>query len=539
MKRDTLIAFGLFALAFWHFLGFIEDPNRDRIGYHRDEARWIHRSYFIEEFFHPNSPTWSGDNILTLGQPPLGSYLMGIGLWIQGRELGPNGFYDFNHNAAWNEARGNVPAWEDLYAGRRTNAFVGALTVAIVYLIVRKLAGRAGGVVGALVLIPHPLNTYLTTFAGSDALLVFLVAAAALLSIYLAERPTWPKAIGLGILIGLGGATKLTPIALAFPLAALGVALLAYDLPRRLRAANAPVEPGLKRVPRWRRLLATVDGEERALGWMLLTLPAVAFATFIAVYPYLWADPIANSKKLFDYRSSEMANQSDIWENTRVDGPIEALQRVRSQLGGRTSTSRWLSEEIAVRFDRAPYWPDLDLKFGALGILLLGGWAMMYGPKSPATLALIIVAGEAGLIILFMQVDFNRYHLPILLTLAVGVGFFFGQVWNAFAAAGRTYESWRTRGRRHSSHRARHSGQMGQTSQGSLSLPANASVAVPKSSGSGGGGGASPTTAILGAANRTPVSPLGPIVAAVLGIGLFLGRAWLRIRTFTRSNSRV
>ncbi len=532
MKRDAIIAFGLFALAFWHFLGFVEDPDRDRIGYHRDEARWIHRSYFIEEFFHPNAPTWSGDNILTLGQPPLGSYLMGIGLWIQGRELGPNGFYDFTHNVEWNTARGNVPEWEDLYAGRRTNAFVGALTVALVYLIVRKLAGRVGGVAGALILIPHPLNTYLTTFAGSDALLIFLVAASALLSIYLAERPTWPKAIGLGILIGLGGATKLTPIALAFALAILGVAILAYDLPKRLRAANAPPEPGVKPIPRWRRLLATIDGNERALGWMLLTLPAVAFATFIAIYPYLWSDPIGNSKKLFDYRSAEMANQSDIWENTRVDGPIEALRRVRDQLGGRTSTGRWLSEEFALRFDQAPYWPGADVKLGALGILLLAGWAMMYGPKSPHALALIILAGEAGLIVLFMQVDFNRYHLPILLTLAVGVGFFVGQVWNGIAAVGHTFNTWRTRRRHHATHLALPSGQPG---HGSASLPANAAVSVTEPSRPLGPGGASASAAIVSGANRNTVSHIGPILAAVLGIGLLLlGRAWLRIRSFTR-----
>ena len=218
-----------------------------------------------------------------------------------------------------------------------------------------------------------------------------------------------------------------------------------------------------------------------------------------------------------------MANQSDIWENTRVDGPIEALNRVRDQLGGRTSTSRWLSEEIAARFDRAPYWPDLDLKFGVLGILLLGGWAMMYGPKSPHALALIIVAGEAGLIVLFMQVDFNRYHLPILLTLAIGVGFFAGQVWNAIAAAGRTYEGWRTRGRRHPrpTHLALPSGQSrpSESGQGSVSFPAN--------------------TAYVSGPNRHTISPVGPILATVLSVGLFLGRAWLRLRTITRPNTRL
>ncbi len=558
MKRDTLLALGLFALAFWHFLGFVEDPDRDKMGYHRDEARWIHRSYFLEELFHPNSPTWSGANILTLGQPPLGSYLMGIGLWVQGRELGPNGFYDFGHNVAWNEARGNVPDWPDLYAGRRTNAFVGALTVVLVYLIGRKLAGRVGGVAGALVLIPHPLNTYLTTFAGSDALLIFLVAAAALLAIFLAERPTWLKAIGLGVLIGLGGATKLTPIALAFPLAALGVAILAYDLPKRLRAASSRADGAnasqatvptsrTNPLPLLKRLLATVDGDERALGWMLLTLPVVAFATFIAIYPFLWSDPIGNTKLLFNYRSEEMANQAELYTNTQVAGPIEAIERVRDQLGGRTSTGRWLSEQIALRFDRAPYWPGADIKLGVLGLALLAAWAMMFGPKSPHALALIIVGGEAGLIILFMQVDFNRYHLPILLTLAVGVGFFAGQAWNALATLGRAYETWRTRGRStaSSAHLALPSG----PTPSAAALPSNLSAVNQITI-----GGTSPaprpgptrprpsgwiptSVTVLNVTNRPAASPSRPIIAAILGLGLLLARIWIRLRALTRPNT--
>lgn len=541
MRRDTVIALAVFCLAFWHFLANV--PRLDNVNQgvllHRDEARWIHRSFFIRDLFHPNSPTWGGDNLLTLGQPPLGNYIIGLGLLIQGRELEPNGFYDFKHNMAWNRQHGNVPSDADLFAARRTIAFVGALTVMLVFLIGRRLANRVAGVAGALLLIPHPLNLYLTTFAGSDEILICLVAAAALAAIALAERPTWWRAIILGALIGLGGATKLTPLLLALPLAALGAALLAYGLPKRLQAATALGEASLRKIPLWRRLLGTVDGEEHALGWMLLAQPIIAFATFVLIYPYLWWNPIGNTKKLFDFRTQEMESQAEIYPNTQVSGPIEALRRVRTQLGIRDSTANWLSEQLQERFNHTFHHSNLDIYFGFLGICLLAGWALMYGPRSKHALGGIVIAGEAALIIIGMQVDFNRYHLPILLCVAVGVGFFFGQVWNAISGGGRLLQLWwsrRTASRRFLVPALPETSAVLPPLPETLGDPSTPPAASVRSADSARRSGWSPASlGILAVHEGEDVNRRRPyLLGAALSAGLFVARAWLRLRQVTR-----
>ena len=58
---------------------------------------------------------------------------------------------------------------------------------------------------GALCFVFHPLTIYLSTFAGSDAALVFFIALSALLAARLAENPGWLRAILLGAAIRLGG----------------------------------------------------------------------------------------------------------------------------------------------------------------------------------------------------------------------------------------------------------------------------------------------------------------------------------------------
>jgi hypothetical protein len=556
--RDTLqdlaLALALFALAFWHFLA--EVPFTE---FHRDEARWLHRSYFLEELRYPESDLWRTDSLLTLGQPPLGNYLMGIGLLVQGRELRPNGFYDFRHNLAWNRARGNVPGPEDLEAGRRTNAFIGAITVLVVYLIGRRLANRVAGVVGALILIPHPLNVYLSTFAGSDALLVCLVALAGLVAIALADRPTWPKAILLGILLGLGGATKLSPILLSLPLAGLGLALVLYDLPNRLRkgAPGAQGAQGALDERTWgtRGTRGRVGGarrhslsfssvllllrplrprgprrpldRQRDLGWMLLTLPVVAFAAFVLVYPYLWPDPWGRTDRLFDFRTQEMEAQGEIWENTSVNGPFEAIDRVEGQLGVRTSTSRWLAAEVLKRFDRTWDKPDLDLKLGTLGLALLALWALMYGPRSRYALAILVIGGEAALILVGMQVDFDRYHLPILLAVVVGVGFLAGQLWHGVGLLAAALVARRPR-RSRLTFAPAGAADIGGLS--SLDIAAGTAAIRPAIRPE-----PSPADAWSLTAQAAPSRSRPLLLAVALGLGVLIGHSWAGLRALTRN----
>ncbi|MGH2603264.1 MAG: glycosyltransferase family 39 protein, partial [Dehalococcoidia bacterium] len=217
MTRDWLIATGLFLLALGLNLGAVEQSPL-----HPDETRWLHRAHYLRNLTDPFGPTWR-DGYLTRGQPPLGSYLMGAGLVVQGRDLETNGVWEFRHDEALNRARGNMASPADLAAGRRTNAVVGALAVAVVYLAGALLTNRIGGVAGALLLATHPLMLLLSSQALSDALLVLCLAVALLAGCRLGTRPDWRSAFVLGIALGLGGATKLSPLLLSLPLAGLGL----------------------------------------------------------------------------------------------------------------------------------------------------------------------------------------------------------------------------------------------------------------------------------------------------------------------------
>ena len=245
-RWDALLAGLVFLVALWVNLSAVAMTE-----FHRDEARWVHRANFLEELRNPTGEFWR-ESELMIGQPPLGSYLMGLGLTLQGRDLDTNGFYDFHFGPDWNRRHGTMPDESDLAAARRTNSVVGALIAVCVYLIARGLSNPVAGIAAAALLVPHPLSIYLSSLAGSDALVTLLVVLATLAAMALANRPTWPRAILLGVLLGLGGSAKLSPLALAIVLAAAGMVLLVHGWRGSSRGARH-------------------DG---VLGWRLVVQPA-------------------------------------------------------------------------------------------------------------------------------------------------------------------------------------------------------------------------------------------------------------------------
>jgi hypothetical protein len=420
--RDGLVALALGIVAFWQLL-----PAVATTPFHRDEARWLHRASYLREWRDPLGPRWqdggypagegTADELNRMrGQPPLGSYLIGLGLLLQGRDLSTNGFWNMERDEAWNAARGNVPDAADLRAGRRTSVAVAALTVAVVYLLGRRLTSRVGGATGALLLAFHPLLLDTATRAWADPLLVLLVALAALAAVRLGERPSRGRALLLGALLGLGGATKLSPLLVALPLGAFGAALL---LAARLGGRPADVR----------------------VGRHLLAVPLVAFAVFVAVYPYLWRDPLGHTRNLFAYRIGSFQGQATNWPESGVPTRTEALRRVGAQLSYGSSTSGRLAAAAArspaIPIRRAGSGVDLDLLLAVAGGLLLTALAVGRGVGSGPLLALAVLGGQAAVTVLGMRVDYARYHLPVLLAVAVCAGAALGWAWGAAVGVGR------------------------------------------------------------------------------------------------------
>jgi hypothetical protein len=354
-----------------------------------DESRWLSRAHYIAALADPFGPTWA-DQYMTRGQPPLGSYAMGIGLLAQGRDLETNAPWDFSLTWEQNIALGHKPIPEDLTAGRRTSAALVALTaVALIGVARVYLTMQWAIATGALYAI-HPFTSYIGSIAMSDALFGLLIALAAWAAAAFARTPSWSRAVLVGVLLGLGGATKLSPLAVAAGLGLAGVVAFAVTAVRRRRYM-----PG-----------------EAAYAVRSIVIAVAALLTFIVSYPYLWPNPIAHTRHLFAFRVEEMAAQSSDWPVMAVPNRVEALRRININFTERYNLSGSL---IALSGGprTAPMVRQVEFLIPLLGLVLMAGMAVRDGPYSPRALVLAVLGGQVLVTILGMRSEFDRYHVPM------------------------------------------------------------------------------------------------------------------------------
>lgn len=441
---DGTIASLLFVLSFWQNLTHIPATK-----FNPDETRWLNRAHYARDLFDPSSTTWR-DHYVTRGQPPFGSYVVGVGLLLQGRDLETNGVWKFSYDDQdeyqRNVREGNMASAADLEAGRRTSAATGALTVVVLYFLAKRLSNRVGGVAAGLFVAVHPFNRYLSSLATSDATFGLLIALSALAAAWLAARPSWPRALLLGVLLGFGGATKLSPLFVTVPVAGLGVVLLGqrwWDWRMRrvgrdtsrgdLGAAAGDAGDSVSRPYGWwpARFFALAGTRRARLGVMLVAVPVIAVVTFVAIYPYLWSDPIGRTEKLLDFRVREMRSQATRYSGLAVETRTEALQRVGEVLGTRYSTGSRLVTDFGARFDRDWETPPLDLPLALVGAELFVVLAVSRGLRSEYALVAVVLGGQVAITIMGMRSEFDRYHIPMLVAAAVCIGLLVGQGWLA------------------------------------------------------------------------------------------------------------
>jgi hypothetical protein len=410
---------------------FTSDKRTTR--FHPDESRWLNRAPHLTELRHPLSSYWA-DAYLIRGQPPMGSYLTGLGLWVQGRSLDGTGPWNFRFgndgDINWNVTYGNMPAASNLLAARNTSIAVGLLTSFFVYLIVTQLTNWIGGLIAGLFMGVHPLSVYLSTLAVSDAVFTTVVALSVLVAIRLAKRPSWGRAIALGVVFGVGSSLKLSPMFVAAGLAGVGVLILAWPLARRIRPA------------RW---IWTWLGAEtvsiRRLGWMLIALPMIAVTFFLVSYPYLWPDPIGRTRVLLEFRRDEMNSQARIWNDAAIRSRAGAVRRTWDMLETRYSASGKILVKAGLveRREEDPDGaePGYDLPFAIAGLAVFAATAMWRGFRSPHLLAFLTLMGQSAIILLGLKVDFDRYYLPFVLMFAIGLGVGVGEgvAWLAHVGA--------------------------------------------------------------------------------------------------------
>jgi len=354
----------------------------------------------------------------------MGSYITGLGLAVQGYDLKANGPWNFSFgndgDINWNVTYGNMPPAEYVLAARHTSMVIGVLTCLAVFVIVTMLSHWIGGTVAGVFMGVHPLSVYLFTLGVSDAAFTLLVALSVLSAIWLARKPTWGRAVLLGIVFGIGTSLKLSPIFVSIGLAGVGLLIVLGPLAARVR------------LMRWFwHWIGAYSWPVRRLGWMLIALPVIAGAIFVVSYPYLWSDPIGRTKVLFDFRRAEMANQSRIWGDAAIGSQSEALSRTWDMLEDRYSASGKFLVKIGIaeRREGSPDGaePGYDLPFAIAGLAIFAATAIWRGFRSPQFVAFLTLMGQSVIIVLGLNVDFDRYYLPLVLMFAVGLGIGVGE----------------------------------------------------------------------------------------------------------------
>lgn len=364
-----------------------------------DESRWISRAYFVAALRDPSGPAWQ-DSYRMRGQPPVGSYVTGLGLLAQGRDLTTNPPWNFTWKWEKNLQRGNRPTPEDLDAARRTSAILIGFTAVVVLGTVRMVTNALGAMTAAVVFAVHPFNGYIGSLATADACFMLFIAIAALAAGRLAARPGPLPAVALGIALGLGAGAKISPLGTAVLLGVFGGVLLLIDLVRT------------RTIPRdW-------------LGWGLVLTPLLAGGVFIVVYPYLWPDPFGRTLNLLRFRTREMSLQASDWPVMAVPTRTEAFRRIGVNFHERYSLLTPLR-----RLGWQP--PAIELAIAAAGGVVWLADAVRAGLRSPTMLVLLTLVAQVAVTVAGMRSEFDRYHVPMALLGCMAIGVAVGAIGDA------------------------------------------------------------------------------------------------------------
>jgi hypothetical protein len=313
-----------------------------------DEAMWLGTTHFFLTLFvrHDISADSWPVNYWTLTHPMMVRYILGGWLWAHGyglESLDPA--YDHSRKWTTNVEMGKAPDRAMLDEARRIMRGLAVVCTALVYGVVRVLAGRLGGLAAGLLVSGSPyLLLHFTRAKGETPLMLFLLAAllANLIAIKRAgaRGPSIGWGVLAGVLLGLAIGSKLTAI-LVVPAIVLwivwaavgGVGSLARLVTRQgaptpsTRVSSVPGEGEHERSPDWKPTHSLREASVRrgsaVWGAGLLLIAAV---TFIAINPFLYRDPIGRAWLMLTDRQREMSWQADVDPSRAV---TTAEQRIK------------------------------------------------------------------------------------------------------------------------------------------------------------------------------------------------------------------
>lgn len=380
------------------------------VSFHPDESSWIATSYYYEAFMNGEilSPVWN-EQYFTLNQPPVTRYLIGLGRRIGGYQLFQlNSPWNFFANQETNINLGNMPNSDLLWWSRLPMAILSVLSLLILFFLVKKVAGRTAGYILLLLLVINSSLLEMLLRAMGEAPLLASVVLAAYAGYQALKH--WEHIamsrdrqsriylrsffwlVMLGIFSGIASSSKLN--GMATTLAGLGICAL---LPC-IRGKN-------------------IINSERitfAITSAVFIVLAVGIV-FISLNPYLYPDPLVRTRKMVEFRLTEIHKQTKNLPDDRISGIDERLRVIPFQI---------LQRHASFRFTGAWVINIIFFSIGALyllnnSLLWIRGKTNKYSSVI-VMLFMLTVASPA----LLTPLNWERYFLlPIVFsTLCISIG---------------------------------------------------------------------------------------------------------------------
>jgi len=404
----TLHRFELWVVLAVSLLVFL--PAVFRVPFHGDESQQIASSGYLKLFLQGrfSDPAWN-EGFWTLSVPPMSPYFIAVGRFVGGygdEEL--NGFWDSNLDDVRNVAAGNMPGIGLLRWSRLPMALLAALTVVILFGLIKRSAGMVAAYLFAVLFLLNPYMRITLVRAMSEAPLLAFVAMAVLAGERMlhhgqllhdvgdaARRRYLLWALMLGIASGLASASKLNGLAIVAPATVL--ALVGPLVPRR----GQPVHRDF--------VLALLGA-----GIVIVS----ACLTFVLVNPFLYSDPVGRLAKMFTHRVALMNFQVAHSPQARMPDGGARLHRLALRV----------FETYSVLPQAGVLGANSVLTVIGLGVTL--GWVFQWGQGANRRNG-VVVLGLIGFSLvgpaLLTSLDWDRYYLfPVVFStwlIAIGLTF--------------------------------------------------------------------------------------------------------------------
>lgn len=332
---------------------------------------------------------------------------------------------------------------DSLWAARLLNVVFGAATVALVYLIARRLFGRTAAIFAGTALALLPAHILYTTILMSETYFGFLLAATIAAFIFLVldpERPDLRAVFAVGVLAFFTGYTRGEYLVFPFFLVLI---LLAARWRQALPAAGALMLGGVLVVTPWvirnqvqmGEFLVGTTGSGRVL-WQGHNPEADGQASLVAVFQLEGQFEGLDRTEIELRSNAEGSRMAREWV---LDHPVEELKLIprrmyhlfRSDESGVTwmqSNKPWLSADTADRLIRIS-----NVTFFGLIAVALASSPRWWRPRDPRFW--VTFAPVPFCIIAFgvLFIGDPRYHYSLYVPLAIFSSVGFAHLWRVSA----------------------------------------------------------------------------------------------------------